>query len=223
MDMFITMTTLLMMFTKNVGAFTRMGSISIGKRTSQSEIRRGLSPYIRILDCTTTTTSITRTARRVSTLPLRNLSNFGSSTSRYLAIDNLPHCRNLQRFRDASCRTKVSPSHSQVLYSTSKSDNDGTSSSDGKKDVVDPKLSIQRHSHSLELEISTIEDMEDVGAVLSVGAMGGDIFTLDGDLGAGKTCFSRGFVRASTGVSDLRVTSPTYLLSNTYPAGDDLT
>lgn len=32
-----------------------------------------------------------------------------------------------------------------------------------------------------------------------------------------KTCFSRGFVRAKTGLSDLRVTSPTYLLSNTYP------
>jgi tRNA A37 threonylcarbamoyladenosine biosynthesis protein TsaE len=35
---------------------------------------------------------------------------------------------------------------------------------------------------------------------------------------AGKTAFSRGFLRAATGIPDLRVTSPTYLLSNTYQA-----
>lgn len=73
----------------------------------------------------------------------------------------------------------------------------------------------------LELEIATIEDMEDVGAVLSVGTKGGDVLVLDGDLGSGKTCFSRGFVRARTGFTEMRVTSPTYLLSNTYPTYDD--
>lgn len=75
---------------------------------------------------------------------------------------------------------------------------------------------------SLDLEIATIEDMEDVGAVLSVGTVGGDILVLNGDLGAGKTCFSRGFVRARTGQSNVRVTSPTYLLSNTYTTDDVL-
>lgn len=75
---------------------------------------------------------------------------------------------------------------------------------------------------SLELEIATIEDMEDVGAVLSVGTTGGDVLVLNGDLGAGKTCFSRGFVRARTGQSAVRVTSPTYLLSNTYTTNDVL-
>lgn len=75
---------------------------------------------------------------------------------------------------------------------------------------------------SLELEIATIEDMEDVGAVLSVGTVGGDVLVLNGDLGAGKTCFSRGFVRARTGQFDVRVTSPTYLLSNTYTTDDVL-
>lgn len=78
----------------------------------------------------------------------------------------------------------------------------------------------QSSNQSIELEISTIEDMEDVGAVLSMGTEAGDVFLLDGDLGAGKTCFSRGFVRERTGAVDIRVTSPTYLLSNTYPTGD---
>lgn len=58
--------------------------------------------------------------------------------------------------------------------------------------------------------------MEDIGGLLSVHSAKGDVILLDGDLGAGKTCFSRGFIRGRTGLEDERVTSPTYLLSNTY-------
>jgi tRNA threonylcarbamoyladenosine biosynthesis protein TsaE len=71
--------------------------------------------------------------------------------------------------------------------------------------------------YSINLRIPTAEDMEDVGGLLSVNSTGGDVILLDGDLGAGKTCFSRGFVRGRTGSANERVTSPTYLLSNTYP------
>lgn len=46
----------------------------------------------------------------------------------------------------------------------------------------------------------------------------GSIITLEGDLGAGKTAFARGFVRAAVGDWNIRVTSPTFLLSNTYRA-----
>eukprot|EP00578_Thalassiosira_sp_NH16_P007832 CAMPEP_0181123282 /NCGR_PEP_ID=MMETSP1071-20121207/25807_1 /TAXON_ID=35127 /ORGANISM="Thalassiosira sp., Strain NH16" /LENGTH=169 /DNA_ID=CAMNT_0023208395 /DNA_START=279 /DNA_END=788 /DNA_ORIENTATION=+ len=60
--------------------------------------------------------------------------------------------------------------------------------------------------------------MEDIGGILSVDSTKGDVILLDGDLGAGKTCFSRGFVRGRMGSEDERVTSPTYLLSNTYSA-----
>lgn len=70
--------------------------------------------------------------------------------------------------------------------------------------------------YSLDLRIPTPEDMEDVGGLLSVGSTKGDVILLDGDLGAGKTCFSRGFVRGRTGSENERVTSPTYLLSNAY-------
>lgn len=70
---------------------------------------------------------------------------------------------------------------------------------------------------SLTLRIPTPEDMEDIGGLLSVNTTIGDIILLDGDLGAGKTCFSRGFVRGRTGIPNQRVTSPTFLLSNTYP------
>lgn len=68
----------------------------------------------------------------------------------------------------------------------------------------------------IEICVPTPDDMEDIGGILSVGSTGGDVILLDGDLGAGKTCFSRGFIRGRTGRYDERVTSPTYLLSNSY-------
>ena len=39
---------------------------------------------------------------------------------------------------------------------------------------------------------------------------------ITGDLGAGKTCFSRGFIRLLSRDPELTVTSPTYLLDNAY-------
>ena len=71
-------------------------------------------------------------------------------------------------------------------------------------------------TYSLRLMVPTPEDMEDRGAVLSIDTGGGDTILLGGDLGAGKTCLARGFVRARTGDTTMRVTSPTYLLCNTY-------
>ena len=84
------------------------------------------------------------------------------------------------------------------------------------------RLYLSTSLNVLELAVPTPQDMEDVGAILSMGTGPGDVILLGGDLGAGKTCFSRGFVRAKTGDLDMRVTSPTYLLSNTYDAGDCL-
>ena len=76
-------------------------------------------------------------------------------------------------------------------------------------------------AYTLKLSVPTPEDMEDVGAILSMGTTAGDTILLGSDLGAGKTCFSRGFIRARTGNVDMRVTSPTYLLCNAYPSQQD--
>ena len=46
------------------------------------------------------------------------------------------------------------------------------------------------------------------------------LLLLDGDLGAGKTTLSQGFVRHFAG--ETRVTSPTYLLSNLYKNQDNV-
>jgi tRNA A37 threonylcarbamoyladenosine biosynthesis protein TsaE len=86
----------------------------------------------------------------------------------------------------------------------------------------------------IRLVLETVEETEEVGALLASSLLlprgdddsssssssrhrlKGCVMCLDGDLGAGKTALARGFVRAATGDWDRRVTSPTYLLSNTY-------
>lgn len=44
----------------------------------------------------------------------------------------------------------------------------------------------------------------------------GTVFALCGDLGMGKTVFTRGFVRALEGGENIRVKSPTFALARTY-------
>ena len=53
--------------------------------------------------------------------------------------------------------------------------------------------------------------MRDIAALIEPG----DLITLSGDLGAGKTTFAQGFARA-LGIDDV-VTSPTFTLARTYP------
>ncbi len=55
-----------------------------------------------------------------------------------------------------------------------------------------------------------------LGAHMAHSAQIGDVITLAGPLGAGKTSFARGFIEALTDVSD--VPSPTYTLVQTYAA-----
>jgi hypothetical protein len=91
-----------------------------------------------------------------------------------------------------------------------------------------------------------MEIMEEVGALIAILSQPTDVLFLDGDLGAGKTTFSRGFIKCKLGIKDeyngddhvdedkddgvgirriqqqaLRITSPTYLLSNTYVYKED--
>lgn len=78
--------------------------------------------------------------------------------------------------------------------------------------------------NSISLSIPTMEIMEEVGALVSILSEPSDVLFLDGDLGSGKTTFSRGFIKCKLGIQEeeeIRITSPTYLLSNAYVYKED--
>jgi tRNA threonylcarbamoyladenosine biosynthesis protein TsaE len=70
---------------------------------------------------------------------------------------------------------------------------------------------VPRRREFLSLSVSATEDL---AAGLGALAQAGLVVLLEGDLGAGKTCFARGFARG-LGVSET-VNSPTFALMNRY-------
>jgi tRNA threonylcarbamoyladenosine biosynthesis protein TsaE len=69
---------------------------------------------------------------------------------------------------------------------------------------------------SKEIFLKTEDDTLRLGRKLAASAKGGDIILLKGDLGAGKTCFTRGFVSFFSDEAAGTVTSPTFALMNIY-------
>jgi tRNA threonylcarbamoyladenosine biosynthesis protein TsaE len=69
-----------------------------------------------------------------------------------------------------------------------------------------------------ELRIETPDDMEALGAQLAAVLVAGDLVALNGELGAGKTTFTRG-LGVGLGVRGA-VTSPTFVLARTHPRAD---
>jgi len=58
--------------------------------------------------------------------------------------------------------------------------------------------------------------MQNFAETLAAQARPGDVFLLEGPLGAGKTSFARAFIRALAGDPSLQVPSPTFTLVQTY-------
>ena len=70
------------------------------------------------------------------------------------------------------------------------------------------------------LVTNSVEETETAGIALGAILARGDVVLLQGELGAGKTAFSRGVARG-LGVTD-RVTSPTFVLVRSYHGTIDL-
>ncbi len=64
---------------------------------------------------------------------------------------------------------------------------------------------------------NTPEQTEELGEKLASTLLGGEVIAYLGDLGAGKTAFTRGLARG-LGIT-MRVTSPTYTIVNEYLGG----
>ena len=65
---------------------------------------------------------------------------------------------------------------------------------------------------------TSVEQTEAIAAQLAATLRGGECVALDGELGAGKTQFVRGLVRALGG-NPRSVSSPTFVLLNVYDSG----
>ena len=66
-------------------------------------------------------------------------------------------------------------------------------------------------------ESASPEETEAFARALARELSAGDVVGLRGSLGAGKTCFTRGFVSGLAGGAGAQVSSPTYALLNVYP------
>jgi tRNA threonylcarbamoyl adenosine modification protein YjeE len=71
----------------------------------------------------------------------------------------------------------------------------------------------------IELLVETPEQMEALGARVASRLRAGDVLALNGELGAGKTTFTRG-LGAALGVRGT-VTSPTFVLARAHPRDGD--
>lgn len=69
-----------------------------------------------------------------------------------------------------------------------------------------------------ELETTSPEETEALGAALGRSAQGGELLGLVGELGTGKTCFVRGLA-GGLGVDPGRVHSPTFVIVHEYAGG----
>ncbi|MBB3809667.1 tRNA (adenosine(37)-N6)-threonylcarbamoyltransferase complex ATPase subunit type 1 TsaE [Pseudochelatococcus contaminans] len=77
-------------------------------------------------------------------------------------------------------------------------------------------MSLAPQTTSWAIRLGDQSATEHLAAVLAREARAGDVITLSGDLGAGKTTFARAFVRAFVGDSKLDVPSPTFTLMQIY-------
>jgi len=71
----------------------------------------------------------------------------------------------------------------------------------------------------LELRIDDVDGTWEIAEAIADAADAGDVVLLEGEVGAGKTTFARGFIRAFTGDPDATVASPSFLLHLQYPGG----
>ena len=73
------------------------------------------------------------------------------------------------------------------------------------------------HTQSLDLTSPSAEHTQKLGERLGTLARAGDLYFLQGELGAGKTCFVQGLSRG-LGIAD-DIHSPTFILANEHRGG----
>lgn len=73
----------------------------------------------------------------------------------------------------------------------------------------------------MELTVKSVDEMQALGKRLGRACRGGELFELVGDVGAGKTTFTKGLAQGLGVAEDVQ--SPTFTISRMYEARDGLT
>lgn len=77
---------------------------------------------------------------------------------------------------------------------------------------------MKRETAKIKIISNSAEQTFEIARHIGEKAKDGDLFALSGELGSGKTCFTKGLAHG-LGVSDeYQITSPTFTLINEYPA-----
>ena len=71
------------------------------------------------------------------------------------------------------------------------------------------------------IEVSSSSEMVELGVRLGASVRGGEVLVLIGDIGAGKTTFTKGFAKAMGVLDDVQ--SPTFTISRVYQASRGIT
>jgi len=79
----------------------------------------------------------------------------------------------------------------------------------------------QAAKDTLSIQLSSLDHTRELAEALAGLVGAGDLITLSGDLGAGKSEFARAIIRTRLSDENMDVPSPTFTLIQTYDEGDD--
>ena len=77
---------------------------------------------------------------------------------------------------------------------------------------------MKREIVKIELISNSAAQTVEIARLIGEKAKDGDLFALSGELGSGKTCFTKGLAQGLGVSAEYQITSPTFTLINEYPA-----
>jgi tRNA threonylcarbamoyladenosine biosynthesis protein TsaE len=77
---------------------------------------------------------------------------------------------------------------------------------------------MKRENVKIEIISNSAEQTFDIARLIGEKLIDGDLLALSGELGSGKTCFTKGLAKGLGVSEEYQITSPTFTLINEYPA-----
>ena len=131
-------------------------------------------------------------------------------------MKRLKNCIVLSSMIISSSAFKLSNNKFSIIKNFNRDINDQFIYNNNIKLYTSISIMYNNNNNIYERECITTEDIEELGKDIAKIIDIGDVLLLRGDLGAGKTTLTRGLLRELFQDDSMIVTSPSYLLDNTY-------